>query len=786
MARFNPIFNSLVAGEWSPLLDGRDDLAGYQHSLRQSQNGITLPQGGWTHRPGTEFISEVKDSADATRLIPFVFSVDTAYVIEVGDLYMRFYSGGGQVQSGGGFADGGLFDDGAGFSDVGTAIEITSPYSSSQIANIQWAQVGDVLYLVHPLHPIYTLTREDSITFTLAELEYTDGKAPLLADNLSTTTLTVTGAGPTYTVTASAATFSTSTDVGRAIRIRIGGTDGRYEITAVTSSLIASATLTDGTDHSGAGATDDWALGMSSDNQGFRSITFHENRLWLGGCARAKERIVSSDSGIFNQFTYGAANDTDAIYLNASSAAGLATIQWLSSTEKALWVGTYSNEGVIDPAEDKILTPASARYLPRTLRGSDHTMPAIVGNDLTYIQRGGTKLRRLTFELAADRYNANEVSILAEHILQLGCSEIVYQQTPHSVLWGVLDDGTLLGFTMEPEQEVVGAHRHVLGGVYDVGGNAARVESLCVIPNSPRDELWMIVNRYIDGGTKRYVELMRPRFSPNLSRKATYLQRVNGLDGHWFVDSGLELNNPVAISGISQASQGVITTSASHNLSDDDYVLVRDVQGMTEVARQQYQVEVITSTTFYIRDEDGNYVDTTGFTAYTQGGTIRKMVETVSGLSHLEGQTVKVVADGASHPDRTVSSGAITLQGRAGRVLVGLYTKAFFETQRATGGGRIGSDQGQKARVPLLSMRVHDSTVFSAGTGPDPSSELLEPHDTREGEWEYDAPPPLYSGDVELPIAAEWNTAPTVYVEVDEPFPFTALAIMPRAESHER
>ena len=60
---------------------------------------LPFPQGAITKRPGTYYVSAVKDSADTTVLIPFKFSTVQNYVIEVGDLYFRFYRNRGVVES---------------------------------------------------------------------------------------------------------------------------------------------------------------------------------------------------------------------------------------------------------------------------------------------------------------------------------------------------------------------------------------------------------------------------------------------------------------------------------------------------------------------------------------------------------------------------------------------------------------------------------------------------------------------------------------------------------------
>lgn len=84
-------------GEIAPQLHGRTDLDKYALSLRVAKNVLISRPGSIYNRAGTEFIGEVRDSADTTRLLPFQFNVTQAYVIEVGDEVWRPIKDGGQV-----------------------------------------------------------------------------------------------------------------------------------------------------------------------------------------------------------------------------------------------------------------------------------------------------------------------------------------------------------------------------------------------------------------------------------------------------------------------------------------------------------------------------------------------------------------------------------------------------------------------------------------------------------------------------------------------------------------
>jgi hypothetical protein len=427
------------------------------------------------------------------------------------------------------------------------------------------------------------------------------------------------------------------------------------------------------------------------------------------------------------------------------------------------------------------LTPAGAVVRPVTSRGSELIRPVVIDNQVVFVQRLARKLRQVTYDLNSDDFIARDISILSEHITQTGLKQLAYQQDPDSIVWCVRNDGELIGFTIESEQNVVGAHRHRIGGTWLT--EKAAVQSVATIedPEGKQDQLWLVGVRTINGSTKQYIEFMEDSYRPEVTVASTDLELIQALEGAFFVDSGLSLDNPTDISGITQANPGVVTTASAHGLTTGDTVRLRDIRGMTALNLRSFTVTVLTSTTFELDGEDtGNYG------AYVYGGTVRKEEMSISGLNHLEGEEVRVLVDGGPHPNRTVSDGSISLARKGSIIHIGLPFTWLGETQRFVGGGRLGSDQGQKARIQRVTLRVHNTVGLLVGTGPSPSDEGLEQILFRDGGDVMDRPPPLFTGDKEVPVAGGWTREPTIYFEKDDALPGTILAIMPRAESNER
>jgi hypothetical protein len=153
MPRSAPIFTNFTAGEFSPRLEGRVDLAKYPNGCKTLENMIVQKHGPASRRGGFYFSAEVKVSSKKTRILPFEFSATQAYVIEFGDQYVRFYKNYGQIQSG-------PFDEvfAAEF-NVGAAYEIATPYLEAELFELVITQSADVLYIAHQSHEPRTLSR---------------------------------------------------------------------------------------------------------------------------------------------------------------------------------------------------------------------------------------------------------------------------------------------------------------------------------------------------------------------------------------------------------------------------------------------------------------------------------------------------------------------------------------------------------------------------------------------------------------------------------------------------
>jgi len=511
------IQTNFTAGELSPRLEGRVDISKYFNGVLTLKNMIIHPHGGTTRRGGTKHIANAKTGTKKVRLIPFQFSVTQAYMLEFGENYIRFYRDDQRI-GGGGFGSG--FS--SGFASSASIVEVTTTYLESELFEIQFAQTADILYIVHPNHKPAKLSRTAVDVFSLADEVFVNG--PYQDVNLTPKTITPSAVTGTVTLTASGGLFASS-DVGRTVRINEGGDFGWAEITIFTSVTVVTALVKD--DFVSINARNTWRLGAFSDTTGFPStVAFFEDRLMYAATTLQPQTIWGSQSNIYNDFSPGV-NDSDAVtYTIASDQVNV--IRWLSPG-KSLTIGTVGGEFLMSAStRDEAITPANIKIIRQSEYGGAYIMPVRSNGVVLFVQRSTKKIRQFIYQFESDAYIAPDLTLLSEHITDEGIIEMDYQREPDSIIWSIRKDGTLLGMTFERDQEVVGWHRHVLGGVSDVSGTQAQAESVGVIPNGGRDEVWISVKRFINGVEVRQIEVITE------GRKS-----VNALDGDdFFVDAG--------------------------------------------------------------------------------------------------------------------------------------------------------------------------------------------------------------------------------------------------------
>lgn len=259
-------------------------------------------------------------------------------------------------------------------------------------------------------------------------------------------------------------------------------------------------------------ATFDWLLfspyWKSGDQPG--AVVFHENRLVYGGSPSFPSFFWGSAVNQYESFTPGL-NDGDS-YAFALQARRGTQIRWLESRD-VMVAGTDDSEWIIGTREG-IVTPTSIFVRRQTANGNTTVQPVVAENSIVFVEKGKKKVREINFDFETDAYLAPDLTLLSENIAGTGIKDIAAQNRPWPTIWAVTNDGDLLGMTFIKSQGIVAWHRHLTGATtLGVSDGSDNFESVAVIPSSTNpeeDEVWVVVNRTINGATKRFVELLDP------------------------------------------------------------------------------------------------------------------------------------------------------------------------------------------------------------------------------------------------------------------------------------
>ena len=358
-------------------------------------------------------------------------------------------------------------------------------------------------------------------------------------------------------------------------------------------------------------------------------------------------------------------------------------------------------------------------------------------------QRAGRKVRELVFNFDVDGYLAPDITLLAEHVTESGVADMAYQQEEDTVVWACTADGVLIGCTYLRDQNVVAWHRH------PVGGDLPVVESVAVIPSSDglKDELWISVKKRVNGVTKRFIEW---------------------LDPYVFADSCLTLDSPVTITGATQATP-VVVTAASHGFSNGDLVDIKKVKGMTELNGNRYKVASTATNTFALTNQTtGANINGTAFSKYDSSGEVRKGVTTITGLAHLEGESVKIVGNGAVFPDKTVSGGSVTISSAVSEAYVGQGFSGVIKPSRPEFGTPTGTSQGRKKRANQVLVRLVNTTGIKINGDQIPfrsSADLMG------------SPPAAFTGDKKV-MNLGYDRDGFVEIRQEQPLDFHVVAVI--------
>jgi len=278
-----------------------------------------------------------------------------------------------------------------------------------------------------------------------------------------------------------------------------------------------------------------WSEGSWSDYRGYPvSVTFFEDRLWWGGTTSNPQTIWGSKIGFYEDHTPGTLAD-DAVNFTIQDN-NMSAIEWIAA-RRTLVAGTANKEYSVRANNvDDPIGPTDIKASPQSTHGSDGIQPLTLNDALFYVQRSGRKVWAMRFSFADEEYKSTDATLLAEHLLETAPADMAVMGVPDPILWLCRDDGVLLSFTYQPEEEVFAWARHVTGTMSttlldDKADPDAMFESVAVVAGEIEDELWVSVQRQINGNTVRYIEKFSTRFFDQLDEAQMMDSAITNLSG---------------------------------------------------------------------------------------------------------------------------------------------------------------------------------------------------------------------------------------------------------------
>lgn len=769
-------YTDFSSGEISPKLYGRFDLSAYYSGHKRVENFIVDSTGQASFRNGTSYVAEASGRA---FLHPFIYNASLAYMLEFTENKIRFYSRDGIVESG------------------GLPVEVVTTYAEEDLFQLKFAQNGVDIYIAHPNYNPKKLTYSSPTSWSFSDHSpvretFADFQA---ISNISKSNPAV-------------VTYTGSDNFTNGDRVKITGVSGMEEVndrifeignvsTGSNTFELSGVDSTGYSTYSSGGITQriiENAAPFLSAGEYPASVAFYENRLVYGGSENTPNvlyfsRTPSTVSGRLaytDDFSLGTEVDDGIEYFVSGDGN---SVRWLRGTSKFLAIGTFGDVLQATGGIDGVITPDSISIRPSNSYGVLDVNPIGKNTNVFYVQNNGVILRSFEYKFESDTYIPVDRNVIADHITQGGVSQIAFQEGRPNIIWMPRNDGQMLGMTIEESEGVSGWHRHTTQG---------EIVSVSSLPRENRDnQLWVCVKRTINGVDKYYIEFMNDK--PEFPVLRDYFTDVKSNDYSNFanqmfeaqknyihVDSCLTYDGTLAgIDAGASVTPAAITGTGITFTASASVFLPSDVgreiwnKSITGAETGRAVITAYTSDTEVTCDiiEDFNSTDT------IVPGNWYLTASEVIGLSHLEGMTVTIAADGGQHPQKIVSGGAVELIRQCSVVHVGLGYRGWIETNSLEGGGTNGTSQTKKKSLVDCGVRFLNTLFGEVG----PSYYNLEPIYERTSAMRMDRPPVLFSGDKKVNINksvsndfdAGWQREKNVIITQDLPFPMNVQLIIP-------
>ena len=755
---------SFAAGELSPAMYGRTDIAKYDIGAAKLENFVVLRYGGVQNRAGTKYLATTAGNKKAV-LLPFRYNVEQNFIIEITAGKIRFYTQGALVTK-----------DGAPY-------EITNNYSEDELDTIKYTQSADVMFLVQPNHPPATLTRYANDNWTFERMDITGG--PFADSELtakSTTTITASATTGTVTLTASASIFNAN----------------------MVDDLIALTHFVDSDYKKGTPSANGTNLVVSV--LPHSSVYVESFGFWDGNFTLEKyDRLtgqwvkIRSQSGNRSQnYNLTEENDSDEITQYRVTSTEFNTDVWSGENEQqrgyitiqafgndytghVLITGYTSATQVTGTVKKQLASTEATKDYQFASWSQKNGFPTCAGFFEDRLVFAGSKAEPQTFwaSKTGDYYNFG-TSIPA---LDNDAITATLNGGQMNGIKAIIAFGEMILLTAGGEYKVTGNGKPITGenvlsqaqeyrGISDVlpVTVGSRIVYLQQQGNLIRD---LAYSYDVDKYTGDDLNLLAAHlFERHKITSMTYQQTPNSIvwctreDGVLLGLTYLKEQDVYAWHQHSTAHGKFINVCAISGPQEDELYCVVEREG-------NYYVERMVAREASTEPEDQYFVDS----GITVSGNTK--TNEVTGLDHLEGLEVAILADGNVQPLQTVTDGKITLKRAYSKIHVGLPIHAEMQTLPLEFNAEDGTFMSRKKRVSALMVMFKDSRGGLYGIGDGPKNEFKWRSTEKWGE-----PIALFTGKKKMPVPqANWNETVMVTISQEDPLPLTILSLVPQIEA---
>ncbi len=501
----------------------------------------------------------------------------------------------------------------------------------------------------------------------------------------------------------------------------------------------------------GSGATFEIVIGEKRTNNPRLSATFQQRQIYASTIAKPMT-IWGSKPGMLSNFdTAHIIKDDDAYEFEIDSSV-VAPIRFLLASRTELLALASTGVWSLTGENGQALTPKNVLAEPQAYTGCLDVQPVRIGNDVLYIEEHACAARLLTYKDQSKAYLGEDISLLSSHLFTPDnqVTKLAFAAAPRKIAWARREDGTLLTFTILREQNLYAWTRAETKG---------RVKDLAAINEHGFDQVYLDVERYINGETVAFFEYLAPHTTALLEdrvhldsalqlpvTKPASAVQPNNSTGTVNIVAETPVFGPFDLGKVWRGGGGKGTVTTYTSPSRIKVTLDRDITDFVPQSNDPSRIE------------SGDW-------------TLDELVTVVRGLDHLEGERVWYLADGAVG-SAIVTNGQITLAAAASRVTVGLKYECQLQPVPAT--SQQVPIETRRVRIVKLAINYLESRGLKMGDSFDRMDEIRERTDEAMGDATR-----LQSGiagpDV---IPSDWGIDKSVCLLQDQPLPATVRALV--------